>query len=267
MTDDTHDLDTRLSAYLDGELDEAGSEALETLIASNEQVAARLEALATARADFETSAHEIDDIPMSASLAATLERLELDEDEDADDTIIAFPVLQRASSFMRQHRAIAASVVVATGAMTLQTAIPAQMASLDSLPTSGTLHADSGIGSVFEAGASGQSVEIANGVMVTPRLTFSTGESFCRVADTASADSEARLVACREETGWRVAIASFSASASGAEDAPYRTASQAGAQSVESFLDAAMTTAPLSVDEEAALIESGWPDQPTDQGE
>lgn len=267
MTDDMKDLDSRLSAYLDGELSAAESQDIEALIASDPQAAARLQALATARADFETSSHEIDEIPMSASLAATLERLE-DADEDrSDGNVIAFPVWQRAASFMKQHRAVAASVAVATGAMTLQTAIPAQVASVEGLPANGTLYADSGIGRVLEASASGTTESVGDGVTVTPRFTFASDDGFCRVADTTSEAAQARFVACREDAGWRVAIATFSASTSGSPDAPYRTASQAGAESVETFLDSAMTNAPLGAQEEADLIDTGWPGQPSDQGE
>lgn len=267
MTDKIQNLDTRLSAYLDGELNETDCEAVEALIASDPQTAARLEALATARADFETASHDIYEIPMSASLTDMLERLKAGRNDKTDDTIVAFPVWQRAAGFVRQHRAIAASVAVATGAMTLQTALPAQMASVEGLPVNSTLQADRGVGRVFEAGTSGESIDVAGGMTVTPRFTFASGNSFCRVADTASNETTARLVACREETGWHVAIASFSAPASGAEDAPYRTASQAGAESVEAFLDSAMTNPPIGANEEAALIENGWPSPSSEQGE
>lgn len=263
MTDDINDLDSRLSAYLDGELGSIESAALETLIASDPHVAARLEAIATARADFETTSHEIDDIPMSASLTATLERLaESRNDHRNTDNIVPFPVWRRTAAFIQEHRAVAASVAVAVGAMTLQTAVPAQVASVEGLPASGILHADRGIGQVLEASASGSSKELPDGSTITPRFTFASDNTYCRVADTASKDTQARFVACRKDAGWRVAIATFSAASGGSTHSPYQTASQAGSKSVERFLDATMTDAPLGAQEEAGLIKAGWLKQP-----
>lgn len=263
MTHDTNDLDSRLSAYLDGELDSTESAALETLIASDPHAAARLEALATARAGFEATSHEIDDVPMSASLTAALERLaESRGDHSGTGNIVAFPAWRRTADFFQQHRAVAASVAVAVGAMTLQTAVPAQVASVEGLPASGTLRADSGIGHALEASASGSSKDLADGSTITPRFTFASGSNYCRVADTASENAQARFVACREAAGWRIAIATFTAASGDSAHAPYQTASQAGSESVERFLDAAMTDAPLGAQEEADLIRTGWLDQP-----
>ena len=268
MTDDNRTLDARLSAYLDGELDAAGITEIERLIDSDPQVAARLEALATARADFETASHEIDDVPMSASLATMLDRLESRADEDDETSeVIAFPAWRQAASFFRQHRAIAASVAVAAGAMTLQTAVPAQVSSIDGLPANGALPADSGVGRVLEASASGSSQTLEDGLTVTPRFTFASGEGYCRVADTVSNGAQSRFVACREKTGWQVAIATFTAASGGSPDAPYRTASQAGSESVEAFLDSTMTDPPLGAEEESELIKTGWSGQPLEEGE
>ena len=257
MAEHVKDLDTRLSAYLDGELNEADMAELEALIAGDETVAERLEALALAKDEFEAAAREIDDVPMSASLAALVQDLE-DGTRKAGETgdVVAFPFWKRAGRFVADHRAVAASVAVAAGTMSLTTAIPAQVASVDHL--SGTYYADSDMGRVFEAAASGTVVEVADGLSAVPRFTFASGEDYCRVVDVTSEATEGRIVGCRVENAWRVAAATYGPAAGGSPDAPYRTASAAGAQSIEDFLDAAMSDAPLGLEDEAELMEFGW---------
>lgn len=257
MTEESMDLDTRLSAYLDGELNDADSAELEALIASDEAVAERLEALALARDDFEASASEIDDAPMSASLSALVEDLkEGRRTGDEPSNVVAFPFWKLAGRFVAQHRAIAASVAVAAGAMTLTTALPAQVAEVDGL--SGTYYADSGFGVVLEASASGSTNDIGDGMTAVPRFTFASGEGFCRVVDVKSASRDGRLVACREDTeAWQVMIATFGPAAT-TSPGPYRTASAAGSASIEDFLDTVMSDAPLGLEAEAELMEFGW---------
>jgi putative zinc finger protein len=257
MVENLKELDARLSAYLDGELSEADMAELEALIAGDGTVAVRLEALAFAKDEFEASAREIDDVPMSASLTALVQGLE-DRTRQAGkaDNVVAFPLRRRVGRFVADHRAIAASVAVAAGIMSLMTAIPAQVADVDEL--SGTYYADSEMGQVFEATASGTVVEVADGLSATPRFTFASGEDYCRVVDVASAETQGRLVACRIENVWRVAAATYGSAAGRSPDAPYRTASAAGAKSIEDFLDVAMSDAPLGLEAEAELMEFGW---------
>lgn len=264
MADDKPDLDARLSAYLDGELNEADMAELEALIAGDETVAERLEALALAKNEFEAAAREIDDVPMSASLGALVQHLE-DGTRKAGETgnVVEFPFWKRAGKFVADHRAIAASVAVAAGTMSLTTAIPAQVASVETL--SGTYYADSEMGQVFEAAASGTVVEVADGLSAVPRFTFASGEDHCRVVDVTSDVTEGRIVGCRVENAWRVAAATYGPAAGGSPDAPYRTASAAGAKSIEDFLDAAMSDAPLGLEDEAQLMEFGWSLPATDE--
>lgn len=257
MAEDKMDLDARLSAYVDGELNEADMAELEALIAVDETVAERLEALALAKNAFEASAREIDNVPMSTSLAALVQDLEDGKRKTgAPDNVVEFPLWKRAGKFVADHRAIAASIAVAAGTISLTTAIPAQVASVGSL--SGTYFADSEMGQVFEATASGTVVEVADGLSATPRFTFASGEDYCRVVDVASAETQGRLVACRIENVWRVAAATYGSAAGRSPDAPYRTASAAGAKSIEDFLDVAMSDAPLGLEAEAELMEFGW---------
>ena len=258
------DLDARLSAYLDGELNEAGIAGLEALIAADETVADRLEALALAKDEFEASAREIDDAPMSTSLAALVQDLKDGKRKaGTPNNVVEFPFWKRAGKFVADHRAIAASIAVAAGTISLTTALPAQVASVGSL--SGTYYADSEMGQVFEATASGTVVEVADGLSATPRFTFASGEDYCRVVDVISAETEGRLVACRGENAWRVAAATYGPAAGESPDAPYRTASAAGAKSIEDFLDAAMSDAPLDLEAEAKLMEFGWSLPATDK--
>lgn len=263
MTSETGDLDIRLSAYLDGELSEAEHRELEKSIAEDPAIAARLEELALATSGFEEASRDIDDIPMSASLTSLLDRLETDK-----ETTPAFPgFLAPTFKVLRDHRAIAASVVVAAGAMTLQTAIPAQVASVDGLDGTGTIHADSRLGGVLEASSSGERVDLGKNVSATPRLTFASGDGFCRVLDLSGSTSSGRLVACRAEAAWQVTLAAFSNANEGSPEAPYRTASSAGPESIESYLDTAMTGAPLGQEAEADLIQSGWTSPAADEEE
>ncbi|MEM5518177.1 hypothetical protein WNY37_14555 [Henriciella sp. AS95] len=256
MTDALKDLDVRLSAFLDGELSPEEMAKTEAMIAGDEAVAARLEALAAAQSNFDAAAGEIDDVPMSAGLSDLMDNLESGTvSAEESSNVVAFPIWKRAGAFIEKHRAVAAGVVVAAGTMSMTTAIPAQVASVDSV--SGTYYADSGFGRVLEASASGTETEFGDGMVATPRLTFISGEQYCRVVDINTSRTDGRLVACRAEDAWRVAIATFGEAASPSQG-PYRTASAAGSQSIETFLDTAMSDAPLDTSAEADLIQSGW---------
>lgn len=266
--DNQQDLDGRLSAYLDGELSEAECAEIESLLAQDEAAAARLELLASAKMDFEGAASEIDGIPMSAGLSDTLDRLSTGQDTaDPQDNVIAFPLWRRASRFMNEHRAVAASVAVAAGAMTLQTAIPAQVASVDGLPADGTIYANSEMGQVLQASASGTETRLANGLVAKPRFSFESDGGYCRVVDTAAEAASGRFVACRTENAWRVAVATFSDRGGPSTDAPYSTASQAGSETIERFLDAVMEKAPLGADEEQQVMADDWSGQSATQEE
>ncbi|WP_300379154.1 hypothetical protein [Henriciella sp.] len=259
MTSDSHDLDIRLSAYLDDELPDAERKELERLIAADPATAARLEELSQADSDFDHAAREIDSIPMSASLTAVLDRLESSNGAASTSSgFFAAPAFHSPWRFLRDHRAIAASVAVAAGAVTLQTAIPTQDARVEVLDGAGTIQADSGLGKVLDASASGATARLPGGLSATPRFTFEESNGYCRVVDITGARSEGRMVACRTDSAWRVTVAAFSEASETSPDAPYRTASSAAPESIEAYLDAAMKDAPLSTGAETELIRTGW---------
>ncbi|MAI90622.1 zf-HC2 domain-containing protein [Ponticaulis sp.] len=258
MTDMTHDIDARLSAYLDDELSEADRQKVEALLINDPEIAERLEALALADSDFADYAGQIDEMPMSEGLSGTLDRLKSGaavEPESAE--IISFPLWKRGLRFVDEHRAIAAGLVVAAMTATALPILTAHDVAPERYNSGSMVLASSDLGEVLRTTASGET-HSDSGAEYAPQFSFisASGEP-CRVVDLTSASEAARLIACQRADHWQVEQAAYSEPAQGVQNT-FQTASGPGSEAIEHALDELMAAAPLSLAEEEQLIEAGW---------
>lgn len=245
-------MDEKLSAYLDNMLPEDERAGLEALLAADPALADRLEALALANSEFVSRASEIRHIEMSDGLKRQLASLETAASA-GDDRVIAFRGRRSMAGVLADHRAVAACAAVAVGLLAWQVLQPAAPPR-GSFGAGGLVFAGSALDRLLEASPSGAG-EAEAGV----HFSFAAADGrYCRVADVSEGRAASRLVACREDDGWRVVVAAYSGAPESAQADIYRTASNEAARSVEAALDALMTDAPLDTEEEAALIRNRW---------
>lgn len=249
-------MDEKLSAYLDGELSGDERVALEALLAGDEELAARLEALALANSEFAQHASRIDDMPMSEGLARRIASLEAAG--SAGGNVTVFRPRQALDRFVLEHRALAACAAVLAGVVVWQSVQPGG-APGNGIDAGGEIYAGSNLDRMLNTSPSDTVVDLGEGLEGRVRFSFASAEGgYCRVADMAEAGATSRMVACREDNTWRVMIAAHTgAGNTGGEDL-YRTASAQAAQSVETVLDALILQAPMGAEEEAGLIARNW---------
>lgn len=252
-------MDEKLSAYLDDMLPEEERRALEALIAASPELAARLEALALANADFISHASAIDDLPMADGLQRQLQSLKAAADAGGGN-VTPFRKPGTFARFFNDHRALAACAAVATGFFAWQSVVPGtEVQTPGAIDPGGLIIADSSLGKMFQTSASEASVELGQGDQGRVRFSFASANGdWCRVADVTAAAGTSRLVACQQEDGWQVVAAAYAGPADPQGTNVYKTASSQAASSIEAVLDTLMPEAPLGPEEEQALIDAGW---------
>jgi hypothetical protein len=92
----------------------------------------------------------------------------------------------------------------------------------------------------------------------TARLTFAAaGGGFCRQIDLQSARGTTATLACRDDDGWQIEVASFAAQAPRGAGGVYRPAA-GNSTAIDGAIDELIRGDPLGAAAEAALIASGW---------
>lgn len=243
--------DDKLSAYIDGELPAAEMAALERDLASDAGLAERLQRLSSANAAFVASISAIDATPVPASTRELLSAA----GEQAGARVIAFRP-RAIGAFVMQHRAIAASLVCAAIAYGAVATAPGGLQSGAPAATS-VIAANTPLHRALERTPSGETVRIGGGVAVKPQLTFATADdAFCRQYQMTSGSGAMEAIACRNDEGWRVRVASFERSNPAAGD--YQPAGSGRSPALEAFIDANIAGAPLAAADEAALLGREW---------
>ena len=241
----------KLSAYLDGELQPEEMEQLTRDIAADTALAARLDRLAAANETFLRAASDIDAVPLPAGVTALLAGAE----KPAGARVIPFRP-RRIAAFLVEHRAIAASLLCVAAAYGIGLATFGDRAS--EIPASnGLIASGSPLHRVLEQGASGATVRLAGGVEVKPQLTFlTTDDAFCRQYELTNTGGVVEGIACRQDDGWRVQVASFAPGQ--IADSDYRTAASGRSAALEAFIDANISGSPLDASQERNLLAGGW---------
>ena len=249
-----HWTDEQLSAFLDGELSPVDTDALARDMDADPQLAARAERLSVANTAFVESAAMIDAVPVSAKLKAAMETAPA-ASKSADNVIAFRPRSVRA--FLVEHRAIAASLLCAVTVWGAASSMAPQTASDPFAPgPGGVIVASAPLYQILETAHTGEARPVSGGVTATPQLTFASADGqFCRQVALSSSGSSSAAILCRDEDGWRPQVVAFGLP-KGAVD--YQTASADRSPALEAFLDARMSGAPMTADEEARLLTSSW---------
>ncbi|WP_084419427.1 anti-sigma factor family protein [Henriciella litoralis] len=265
---DKMDLETRLNAFLDGELAPDERELTERLIEADPVIAARVDALTRTRALSEGASRERAERPGAQPIDALIERLErelgapapppMPETREAPQVPVR-PAAQRNANIkqsaqtgplalLKKHRAIAAGFAVAIGIWAMLMLMPAQTADKSVAGASGRLAPDQGVGAVFETVPSGDTADLGENIEAAPQFSFATADTYCRVVDIAGPQTDSRLVGCKAGDGWQIEIATYTS---------------ASAAAVDTYVEEMMAgDTPLSGDAEAELIRTGWAASP-----
>jgi hypothetical protein len=241
--------DEMLMAYADGELDETTAEALQRTVDADPALLRRL-------ADFQTTR-----ALAKSAFAAVL-------DEEVPERLFAAVRPQAARlAVLRLPRLrwgwlpVGAAVAASVAGLALGTALTLRPAGEASL-----LGSEQRVAELLETVPSGEMRPLPTGLSgAEPSGTFRATGSYlaavgvCRSFEVAlGADSVAgwRGVACRRDGDWTIELVVADPAVPGGEN--YAPASDAAAQAVDAFLDAAGSGGTLDEAAERRLVESGW---------
>ena len=238
--------DEQLSAFIDGELPAAEMDALARAIETDAALAARVERLGAANTAFIAAASEIDTKPMSAGVAKVLA---------APPTAKVLAFRPRAVAWLKEHRALAASVLCAAMAAGVVSGLEPPEDPF-APKADGLILASSPLHHALEVGATGESVLISAGVTATPRLSFASDDgAFCRQFDVTTQRGVTSAIACHEGDAWRTQVAVFGKPGSNGD---YQTASGGKSPELEAFIDEHISGAALNAEQEKAAMAKGW---------
>lgn len=270
MSDGRQERDNEmLSAYLDGELSRAEADAMAKRLAREPDLAERLETLRSVDHAAVAAFRAVDERPIPARILDLIGEDEQDRHGDVSGT--GNVVQLRKPAIVRLFQtpvAIAASVALVAGFFL------SEMLGNGGDGESGAVYAsrvprDSDLHAVFDRGLSGEPVELQEGRIAEPVLTFrSTDGSYCRQVRITGAADPADTLACRRNGNWDVELVSFGGAASAAPGTPYGQASSGGAAAMRAAIDRVMgREPPLGRTEEAEIIGEGWESDGSAEGE
>ncbi len=254
--------DEALSALIDGELSADAASALQRRLADEPALARRYAAL---RGVDDTVRQAVDDLDDSEIPERVLELLREpaagsghDGDEPRRGVVIPLRRMQRA---FQMPVAIAAGLALVVGILVgQQLRGPATDAPLSAFVAMEHIDTASPLGRLLHELPSNESVELADGIAVTPRMSFArAGGGHCRLVEIAGGDAMARSVACHSDGAWRMEMAEFAPTVDAADASGWRPATAPDGP-LERALDALIDGAPLGRDEERALMQRGWRD-------
>ena len=241
--------DDQLSAFLDGELPASDMEALSRDLETDAALAARMERLGSANTAYLNAIGEIDGAPMKAGLKAAMEA-------PPTAKVLAFKP-RSVGAFLREHRAIAASLLCAAAVWGVASTTMSPGAGDPLAPgANGEILASSPLYNMLESGRTGDVVTVSAGVSATPRLTFAAADGgFCRQFDVVQDSGASAAIACRDGGGWRTQVVAYGLTRPSGD---FQTASAVRSPALEAFLDQRMAGAPMNAEEEAKLLAEKW---------
>jgi hypothetical protein len=240
--------DETLSAFLDAELSEQEMQAVRELLQVDPEVTDRLAQLAIVDQQLVRHFSAVDAEPLPQAVTDLLAQAEHDEASDSSAAVKAGSVLpfrQPAQIKSRSRRysgmAIAAALVMALG--------------LSQLLGNNSDAQWQRVAGALESFPSGAALELEDGRLLTPRLTFENQQGdYCRQYHLQGAEQASENIACRAGGDWTLtASMEVVQTVSAAE---YQTAS--GGYILDGELDQMMSDQALSSDQERLLIASGW---------
>ncbi len=236
--------DEQLSAYLDGELSENESLALEKAMETDPELAQRLDRLAKIDQALSDTYDPILQEPIPDSI---MDMLSDNSAKDTSPNIVNFADEKEKRKSWLFPSAIAASLIAGfMAANLLQSTTP----NPDGLLITGPVNKNNPLYAALSAQPSGNEVNT-----IKPILSFkSTNGEYCREFTA----SESRGLACLQSGGW-VVLSQIYEAPNGSETG-YATASAQSQAGFDLLIDRLMEGEVLSSEEETNLISAGWSD-------
>ena len=250
--DDSHDDDTLLSAYIDGELPAAEADRITERLAREPLLMRRLEALRAGDTAVRDAFERLDAEPMPA---AVLDMLGAKPGKPADN-VVAFPA-RGARRFLQVPVALAASIALVAGFVVSNVLRDAPGMGID-LERGGAVASTSPLYGLLEHGVSGEAQVLASGTTGEVVLTFEDrGGDWCRQVAVASGPEALHGVACRRDGGWQVEALGYAPA--GQAGGVYLPAGSDTPEAVDAAIDGLIGSAdPLDASEENRVISEGW---------
>lgn len=245
--------DERLSAYIDGELDQGEASCLERRLAAEPALAQRLEQLRAADRSARRAYRAIDEVPMPDAVLALLEQHDVGRSGETPAAKVIPMPLRGPRRFLQMPVAIAASVALVAGFLVHD------LISRDSaLGLTGTVARNSDLDRLLETGVSGDSLSLPGDGEGRIVLTFRASEGdWCRQFRLRTDGRAMQGLACRDAGGWRVGTASFTTP--GAAGGAYgQAAGDVPAPLQLAVRDRLGDGELLEPDEEKQIISNGW---------
>lgn len=245
-----HDDDT-LVAYLDGQLDEAQSVALEAALPHDPALRARLDALARASELAQRCLEPVLREPVPPALIAAIWRAPDPRARTAGSTTRSGVAARLAHWLSPGPRLVIASLALAVGVGWL--VMRPGGAALDA----GDLIAEGALSLALDTAASGQTLHTREATLSLLGSFVAADGRACRAFEQRRGGDDTLAVACRDGTAqaWRVAFAQQAS----ADDSPgYQPASDARAEAADTFLRETLRATALDAGEEHGFIERGW---------
>jgi len=240
--------DETLVAYADGQLDGEEALAVERAIAGDAGLAAKLAMMVAARRAVRQA--YASPAPVAAALDARVRALVAEDQarrQPRTATVIELASRRRVAPFWQVPAAAMLALAVGAGSVWLVTRDDAAPGGLQVAALS-----DPAVAQALDSLASGQTVEIGDGVAVSVVPSFrDDADQLCREFEQTVADGSGIVaVVCREDAVWDVRLVV----ATGAGDADsYSPASSM--ETLDAYLSASGAGAPLSASDEAAALQ------------
>lgn len=245
MTQNIHELltDEKLSAFLDSELPEKQMQLIRDQLADNEDLAIRLAELANVDVIVSTTYHDIDDVPLPESIRKLV--TENEPVSQANNSVVDLSLWKRAKSAWQNHAPLATAAALLLG---LTIGI--------SMHFSGTGSSEqwSKIVSALNENVSGQSIAIAPGYEVMPRVSFNNAnQQLCRQFVLQTPENTQHSIACHDGNSWQLEATLYDEPI---EAGSYQTASSQ--QPINNLVESMAVGAFLNAEQEQQAIRSGW---------
>lgn len=277
--------DMTLIAYLDAQLeDDAQYDAVDTALATDAAVRARLQALVDSGERARQAFAAKFDEPVPAALIEAIINAPLPESAvtgapaSADSAPVKAPpprvgkapgrsLAQRLAAWLGEGfggaAAFASALMLALGALVGHYLLPAATESPAGLAVTaraGERVGDAGLLVALETAPSGRALQLTDTRIQLMMSFVDVDDRLCREYDIGQSGEDARHaigVACRERDGnWLIAFAASEPAATGAD--AYRTASDRLHEAADKFLAGRLKAGVMDAAQERALIDSGW---------
>lgn len=252
--------DEHLSEYLDGQLAESESKALEAELEMNLKLAERLASLTEANEAVKMAYNGEIDVPIPEHILAMLEpQSGAAMNDNGAGNVVPLAPHRIKFNLSKWAAPLAASFAMMIG-LTVGRGMTIASVDQDTLyaQMTGVIAIDNPLYEVLETSPSATNVMIGkeNNLEIKPILTFTSRDgNYCREFKTQTPKSAARGVACREGAVWNVLMLNQTERS---YENGFRTASGSSDNAIDQFIDDLLVGAPLNTVDEKKTINNQW---------